>query len=397
MYRHNNRRFFNRRGGSFGNSRNGHFGRGGRKIPVYNPAMFINKVAEQALEEFTPTHSFSDFQIHSILKQNIASKGYKVLTPIQDLAILPILEGKDVCGIANTGTGKTAAFLIPLIDKVLKNDREKVLIITPTRELAIQVEQELRELARGTRIQSVICIGGVGIGSQIHRLRGNSHFVVGTPGRLKDLESRRQLNFNSFRSIVLDEVDRMLDMGFIVDVSYIVSKLSRERHSLFFSATLPEKVQKIMRDFARDPQVFSLKPQQAPVNVNQDIVKLNGRDKIDVLDELLTNRGFEKVLVFGRTKRGIDRVASALVKRRVTVATIHSNKSQGQRQKALELFKNNKVQVLLATDIASRGLDIKDVTHVINYDLPGTYEDYIHRIGRTGRANKKGNALTFVV
>src|SRR3989344_4935493 len=396
MYRHNNRRFFNRRGGSFGNSRNGHFGREGRKIPVYNPAMFINKVAEQALEEFTPTHSFSDFQIHSILKQNIASKGYKVLTPIQDLAILPILEGKDVCGIANTGTGKTAAFLIPLIDKVLKNDREKVLVITPTRELAIQVEQELTELARGTHIESVICIGGVGIGGQIQRLRTNPHFVVGTPGRLKDLESRRQLNFYSFRSIVLDEVDRMLDMGFIVDVSYIVSKLSRERHSLFFSATLPEKVQRIMRDFSRNPLVISLKSQPTPGNVNHDIVKLNGRQKIDVLDELLTNREFEKVLVFGRTKRGIDRVASDLIKRRVTVATIHGNKSQGQRQKALEMFKNSKVQVLLATDIASRGLDIKDVTHVINYDLPETYEDYIPRIGRTGRANKKGSALTFV-
>ena len=396
MFRQNHRRLFNRRGNSFGNRGNGHFPRGGRSTPSYNPAMFIHDAAEFSIEEFTPTHSFSDFQIHSILKQNISLKGYKVLTPIKDAAILPILDGKDVVGIANTGTGKTATFLIPLIDKILKNDREKVLIVTPTRELAIQVEQELTDLARGTHIESVICIGGVGIGSQIHKLRRSPHFVVGTPGRLKDLESRRQLDFNSFRSIVLDEVDRMLDMGFIVDVRYIVSKLSRERHSLFFSATLPEKVQKIMSDFARDPLVISLKSQPTPASVNQDIVKLNGRDKIDVLDELLTNREFEKVLVFGRTKRGIDRVASALVERRVTVATIHGNKSQGQRRKALELFKNNKVQVLLATDIASRGLDIKDVTHVINYDLPETYEDYIHRIGRTGRANKKGNALTFV-
>ena len=396
MYQHNHRRFFNRRGGSFGNNRNGHFGRGVRKMSVYNPAMFINRASEEPFEEFTPTHSFSDFQIHSILKQNIASKEYKVLTPIQDAAILPILEGRDVVGIANTGTGKTAAFLIPLIDKVLKNNREKVLIITPTRELAIQVEQELRDLARGTRIESVICIGGVGIGNQIRSLKRNPSFVVGTPGRLKDLESRKQINFNSFRSIVLDEVDRMLDMGFIVDVSLIVSKLSRARHSLFFSATLPEKVQKIMKDFAHDPQIISLKSKPTPGNVSQDIVRLNGRQKIDVLDELLSNREFEKVLVFGRTKRGIDRIASDLIKRRVSVATIHGNKSQGQRQKALELFKNNKVQVLLATDIASRGLDINDVTHVINYDLPETYEDYIHRVGRTGRANKKGSALTFV-
>lgn len=387
MYRHNYHQQ---------HKRNGHFNRGGRKSPVYDPALFIKKSAEYVIEEYTPTHSFSDFQIHSTLKQNIASKGYKVLTPIQDVAILPILEGKDVVGVANTGTGKTAAFLIPLIDKVLKNDREKILIITPTRELAIQVGQELRELTRATNIQSVVCIGGVGIGGQIHSLRRNPNFVVGTPGRLRDLDRQRILDFGLFKSIVLDEVDRMLDMGFIIDVTYIVSKLSYPRHSLFFSATLPERAQKIMKEFVHEPVVISIKSQPTPENINQDVVKLNGREKIDVLDELLTNREFEKVLVFGRTKRGIDRVASALNKRRVTVAVIHGNKSQGQRQKALEMFKNNKVQVLLATDIASRGLDIKDVTHVINYDLPGTYEDYIHRIGRTGRENKKGSALTFV-
>ena len=396
MYRHNNHRPFNRHGSSFGNNRNGHFGRGRRNTPVYDPALFIKKSSEETLEEYTSTCSFSDFQIHPILKQNIISKGYKNPTPIQDSAIPPLLEGKNVVGIAATGTGKTAAFLIPLINKVLVNKHEKVLIVTPTRELAVQVEAELREFARGTNIQSVICIGGLGIGSQINRLRRNPNFVVGTPGRLKDLENRRQLDFGSFRSIVLDEVDRMLDMGFIVDITYIVSKLSPSRQSLFFSATLPEKVQKIMRQFVHDPVTISVKTQATPENVSQDIVKLNGRDKIDVLDELLTNREFEKVLVFGRTKRGIDRVSRELNKRSVTVATIHGNKSQGQRQKALELFKNNKVQVLLATDLASRGLDIKDVTHVINFDLPETYEDYIHRIGRTGRVNKKGNALTFI-
>lgn len=396
MYRHNNHRPFNRRGNSFGN-RNGYTVREARKTPVYNPVMFINKNPEHIIEEFTPIHSFSDFQIHPQLKQNITNKGYITLTPIQDAAISPILEGKDVVGIANTGTGKTAAFLIPLINKVLKNEGEKVLIITPTRELAVQVEQELKDLSRGTRIRSVICIGGVGINAQINRLREKFNFVVGTPGRLKDLENRRHLDFYSFRSIVLDEVDRMLDMGFITDVTYIVARLSRERHSLFFSATLPEKVRKIMQDFSNNPLIISLNSRPTPANVYQDIVRLNGREKIDVLDELLTNREFEKVLVFGRTKRGIDRVANTLIERNVTVAIIHGNKSQGQRHKALELFKNNKVQVLLATDIASRGLDIKDVTHVINYDLPETYEDYIHRIGRTGRANKKGSALTFIL
>ena len=367
-----------------------------RKLPVYDPNLFIKRSAENISEDYTPTHSFLDFQIHSVLKQNISSKGYKDPTPIQDRVIPILLEGKNVVGIATTGTGKTAAFLIPLINKVLGNNLEKALIITPTRELAVQINEELIELARGTHILSAICIGGVGLGGQIHSLRRNPNFVVGTPGRLRDLDNQRILNFGSFKTIVLDEVDRMLDMGFIVDVSYIVSKLAPLRHSLFFSATLPDRAQKIMKQFVDNPVIISVKTQPTPENVNQDIIKLNGRDKIDVLDELLTGRGFEKVLVFGRTKRGIDRIASALIKRRVAVATIHGNKTQGQRQKALELFKTNKVQVLLATDIASRGLDIKDVTHVINYDLPETYEDYIHRIGRTGRANKKGNALTFV-
>ena len=398
---------------------------GGRKSPVYDPSVFITdlkktkssrivdvteseesltrrefssdikKSADISVEEFKPVHQFSDFKIHPILKQNIFSKGYVNPTPIQDAAIPPLLEGKDVVGIAETGTGKTAVFLIPLINKILSNPNEKVLIVAPTRELAIQINDELLGFARGTRIESVIAIGGVGIGGQIHRLRRNPSFVIGTPGRLKDLENRRAINFAVFKNIVLDEVDRMLDMGFIKDISYIISGLSPVRHSLFFSATLPDSVQKIMRQFSHDPTVISVKKEATPINVNQEVVRLNGRNKIDVLDELLTDRTFQKVLVFGRTKRGIDRIARDLSIRRITVAAIHGNKSQGQRQKALELFKSSKVQVLLATDIASRGLDIKDITHVINYDLPESYEDYIHRIGRTGRANKKGTALTF--
>lgn len=220
--------------------------------------------------------------------------------------------------------------------------------------------------------------------------------VVGTPGRLKDLENRRAINFRVFGSIVLDEVDRMLDMGFIKDVTLIISKLSFERQSLFFSATLPDKVKNIMRGFSKNPITITVNSQPTSANVDQDIVRLKGREKLAVLDELLNDREFEKVLVFGRTKRGIDKIARELVRRRVSVATIHGNKSQGQRLRALEQFKSSKVQVLLATDIASRGLDINNVTHVINYDLPQTYEDYIHRIGRTGRVNKKGKALTFI-
>jgi len=398
MYRQNNHNRSNRP--YRGNNRGQNF-RHQRKLPVYDPALFISKidienVENKQPEEFVPVNSFSQFKIDARLKTAILNKGYDSPTPIQDQVIPLILDGNDVVGIANTGTGKTAAFLIPLINKILLNRNEKILIITPTRELAIQVEQEFRELARNTNLQSAICIGGVGIGGQIQRLRRNPQVVVGTPGRLKDLENQRILDFRQFRNIVLDEVDRMLDMGFIKDISYIVSKLSKPRQSLFFSATLPGSVTRVMKDFTQNPITISVKTQPTSANVDQDIVKLNGREKLDVLDELLGDREFQKVLVFGRTKHGIDKVEKALSKRRVNVASIHGNKSQGQRQRALEMFKNNKIQVLLATDIASRGLDISNVTHVINYDLPETFEDYIHRIGRTGRANKKGKALTFI-
>jgi superfamily II DNA/RNA helicase len=226
------------------------------------------------------------------------------------------------------------------------NKSEKTLIVTPTRELAVQVEEEFRGLAKGTNLQSVTCIGGVSIGGQIHRLRNYPQLVVGTPGRLKDLENQRKLDFRSFKNIVLDEVDRMLDMGFIHDVTYIVSRLSTPRQSLFFSATLPTSAQNILKQFAHDPVTISITSEPTSGNIDQDIVKLNGRDKILVLDELLRNREFEKVLVFGRTKRGIDKVERELIRRRVLVTSIHGNKSQGQRQRALEEFKGNRVQVL---------------------------------------------------
>jgi superfamily II DNA/RNA helicase len=346
--------------------------------------------------EFQPVNNFADFDIDYRLKQNILVHGYKVPTPIQDQAIPFLLLGRDVVGCANTGTGKTAAFLVPLIDKILKNHSEKVLIVTPTRELATQIQGELREFTRGLGINSVLCIGGVGINPQIHSLYGRPNFVIGTPGRLKDLEERRKLFLNDYHSIVLDEVDRMLDMGFIHDVSLIISKLPRVRQSLFFSATMPEKVIKVMREFLHDPVSIAIKTQPFASNVDQDILRINGRDKVEVLNELLLDRAFQKVLVFGRTKWGMEKLSIALERKGVLVAAIHGNKSQSQRQKAIEMFKSNRIQVLVATDVASRGLDIDNVTHVINYDLPETYEDYIHRIGRTGRINNKGSAITFI-
>lgn len=366
-----------------------------RKQVSYDPRQFVKAASFSPIEEYEPVHSFADFELNTILARNIARAVYSQPTPIQDKAIAEVMAGRDVVGIANTGTGKTAAFLIPLIEKVYYNRDIKVLIVAPTRELALQIDQEFRNLANQTNIYSAVCIGGVSMGGQVFALRRRPQFVIGTPGRLKDLANQGVISFSQFTVIILDEVDRMLDMGFLPDVKYIVGRLPQKRQSLFFSATLPEKIKEVMGMFLHNPVNVSVKTQETAGNVEQDVIRLQGRAKTEVLDELLTQQGFDRVLVFGRTKWGIDKLNSFLLKKGHKVGAIHGNKTQGQRQRVLEDIKQNRINILLATDIASRGIDIKDVTHVINYDLPETYEDYIHRIGRTGRANKTGKALTF--
>ena len=348
-------------------------------------------------EEFVPKNGFSDFNIVDQLKSNILAKNYSIPTPIQDQAIDHILNGRDVIGIANTGTGKTAAFLIPLINKVFLNKSERVLIIAPTRELALQIQEELRDFSKGLGIRSVLCIGGMSLWMQKSELKQNVNFVIGTPGRIKDLIGERSLNLSMFHNVVLDEADRMVDIGFIVDIKYFISLLPRDRQSLFFSATISGKVKEILNAFVVNPITISVEKQATAENVEQEVIKIENRnEKIDKLHDLLAQDGFEKVLVFGRTKWGMQKLTDELVRRGIRAAVIHGNKSQGQRQKALEQFKNNQISVLVATDVASRGLDIPDVTHVINYDMPATIEDYTHRIGRTGRAGKNGTAITFV-
>ena len=366
-----------------------------RPKPI-NPAFFVNKAVNIEEDKVHITHQFSDFAVNEQIKKNILDKGYTVPTPIQDQVIPLVLAGKDVVGIANTGTGKTGAFLIPLINKVFNNRFEKVLIIAPTRELAVQIEEEFRFFAKNMNIFSVLCIGGVGLSNQIYGLRRNHNFVIGTPGRIKDLQEQRKLNLAIYNNIVLDEVDRMMDMGFINDMKFIISHLPHIRQSLFFSATISKNVVPIMQTFLRNPVNVSVKSQETAKNVDQDVIRMRGRNKIDVLHDLLAREGFSKVLVFGRTKWGMEKLSKILTARGLKIAAIHGNKNQNQRQRALEAFKKGEVQALLATDIASRGLDIDDVTHVINYDEPASYEDYIHRIGRTGRADKKGSSITFV-
>lgn len=346
---------------------------------------------------FVPHNSFDDFPISAPLKRNIVYKGYTAPTPIQDQAIMPILQGRDLIGLANTGTGKTAAFLIPIIDQVFKDRNKQVLIIAPTRELAVQINEELRSFTVDMRIYSALIIGGTNEQRQIHNLRRNPHFVIGTPGRMKDLIDRRYLKMDDFSIFVLDEVDLMVDIGFIEDVKYFVSLLPEERQSLFFSATISPKIRTVLDHFVKDPVTVSVKMQDTSENVDQDIVKvLNRATKVDQLHDILIGKGVDKALVFGRTKHSVDALFKELTFRGFKTGAIHGNKTQSQRRRVLESFKTNEIKVLLATDVASRGLDIPDVTHVINYELPESYDDYVHRIGRTGRAGQTGKALTFV-
>lgn len=341
--------------------------------------------------------SFAQFPLSPKILENIARKNYSAPTPIQSQAIPQILSGRDVIGIANTGTGKTAAFLIPLIHKIYNDKGERALIIAPTRELAVQIQDELKSFAKGLGVFSALLIGGLSMKRQIGDLRQSPHVVVATPGRLRDIVGARGISLGMYNTVVLDEADRMVDIGFINDIKYFISLLPKDRQSLFFSATITGKVQEILHNFVVNPITVSVKQQQTAENITQEVIEIEpGVKKIDKLHDLLVQDGFSKVLLFGRTKWGIQKLTATLAERGFRVAAIHGNKNQNQRQRALQQFKNGAVQVLLATDVASRGLDIDDVSHVINYDMPDSVESYIHRIGRTGRANKKGVAITFV-
>ena len=347
---------------------------------------------------YTPVHNFSDFALNAKIHENLAALGYLQPTPIQDQAIPAGLAGNDVLGLANTGTGKTAAFLLPLIEKVLANyDHETVLILAPTRELAQQIEMELKGFAKNLRIGSATVIGGASIGPQLALLRRNPHFVIGTPGRVRDMINRGALNLSKFNNIVLDEVDRMLDMGFVNEIKQVLSEMPSERQSLFFSATISRDIEQLINGFLVNPVKISVSNGETTDSVNQDVVRVTGdQRKIDVLHDLLIKEEMKRVLVFGETKFGVERLAKELNTRGFKAESIHGNKSQGQRSRAIDAFKSDRVNVLVATDVAARGIDIKDITHVINYDLPNTYDDYTHRIGRTGRGGKIGHALTFV-
>lgn len=396
MYQKHTRFYGSRQNFSHGRG-NANGGRKTRSLPN-DPTLFTRKAVQTTSgEEYAPRNSFADFHLNPALMDNIAYKGYTSPTPIQDQAIAHILEGKDVIGLAATGTGKTAAFLIPLLQLMSVDRTKKTLIITPTRELALQIYEECRDFAYHMEMYGVLLIGGMNMGKQIHDLRYNPNIVIATPGRLKDLVKQQIIHLEDYSHIVLDEVDLMVDIGFIADIKYFISLMTNPKQSLFFSATIPAKVQDILHAFVKNPVTVSVKKQETSENVNQDVVRVtHPNEKLDKLHNLLIQDGFDKVLIFGRTKHGIEKLNRQLDDRGFKVGALHGNKKQSQRQRVLKSFKQNEIKILLATDVASRGLDIENVTHVINYDLPETYDDYIHRIGRTGRAGKTGVALTFI-
>lgn len=384
------------RGGSRGGSRRGG---GGRRMPTFNPSQFVNQNPVDAVqEEYKAKHTFADFGLDERLVKTVAYLGIKTPSPIQDQIIPEILNGNDVIGLAETGTGKTAAFLLPVIHKTVKdkNKNRQTLILTPTRELAIQVNNEFMKLSKGMNLFSTTCVGGVNIRPQIKSLQRTNHFIVGTPGRILDLIQRKNLDTSKITTVVLDEADRMLDMGFIHDMRKILTAVPKERETLFFSATMDEATEKLVHDFLRKPITISVKKKDITNSIEQNIVPFKEIDKFQTLVDLFKNPDFKRVIIFGSMKHSVEKLSRQLSQAGIKAESIHGNKNHNQRQFALSKFKSGNARILVATDVAARGIHVDNVSHVINYDLPSTFTDYVHRIGRTGRGDQKGKALTFV-
>ncbi len=367
-------------------------------MPSFDPSQFINKNPIDATEAvYEPKNTFDTFGLDAHITSVVHAMRLTIPTPIQDQIIPHVMDGRDVIGLAETGTGKTAAFLLPLIHKTLREPKRQTLILTPTRELAIQIDTELRKFAHGSKIFSTVCVGGTSIRPQIRALRRTNHFIIGTPGRVLDLQRQGYLHTDAITTVVLDEADRMLDMGFITDIRAIVGATPQERETLFFSATMTPGAQKIVHDFLRDPVQISVKKKDVTNSIEQDVVAFSESDKFETLIALLAKKEeFARVIIFVAMKHMAQRLAEQLAKSGVLAEAIHGNKSHAQRQRTLNKFKSGNARVLVATDVAARGIHVDNVTHVINYDLPQQFDDYVHRIGRTGRGNKRGKALTFV-
>ncbi len=364
-----------------------------------NPESLVKKGTYKPKEVAKPAWSYAATNLHPSIKSNLARLGYTHPTPIQEQCLEPAIKGRDILGVAGTGTGKTAAFLIPVVQRLhLNAGKANTMVVVPTRELALQVAKEFEGLTKGTKFRAATFIGGRSLKTDFNALKKNNDVVIGTPGRLLDLYRQGALRLSGFGTFILDEFDRMLDMGFLNDVQKLIEGLTGRRQTLFFSATVDKKQQSVMDEILSKPvKVMIEQENKAADSVEQEVIKVEaGANKVDLLYNLIQEQDSPKVLVFAETKRVVNQVSKKLSQRGIRSDVIHGNKSQNYRQKALAAFTAGKVQVLVATDVAARGIDVTDVSHVINYQMPQTMDSYIHRIGRTGRAGKQGRAYTFV-
>ncbi|MBI4820636.1 MAG: DEAD/DEAH box helicase [Deltaproteobacteria bacterium] len=363
--------------------------------------MISTTLDRQTSTVLTPTKTFAALGLEPRFVRTVQSIGYEQPTPIQVQAIPPALEGRDVLGCAQTGTGKTAAFALPSLQRLAQApDRGKktirALVLSPTRELASQIQQSFETYGRSGRINSLVIFGGVGQGPQVAALARGVDVLVATPGRLWDLLTQRKLDLSHVEILVLDEADRMLDEGFLPDVTRILSKVPRKRQTLMFSATMPEPIEALARQVLIDPVRVAVAAIAAtPDAVDQLVLHVKAEHKRELLGHVLDGHEITRAIVFTRTKHGANRVAQHLEKTGVSARAIHGNKSQSAREKALSMFREGEVRVLVATDLAARGLDVSGVSHVVNFDIPNEPESYVHRIGRTARAGARGSALSF--
>lgn len=370
-----------------------------RKKSTLDPKLLVKKAMLSELKEYISKREYSSMPIHQPLKDALAIKGYIKPTEIQDRTLEALLDKRDILGIAQTGTGKTGAFLIPIINQLIENNANPfALVVVPTRELAIQVQQEFKSMTKGLNLFSACFIGGTNINKDLQVLRRDSHIVIGTPGRILDLVNRKALDLRKLNTLILDEFDRMLDMGFVHDVKRILNGMQNRKHTLLFSATLNEKQNNLIKDILNKPVTVKISNGSSTGdNINQDIIRISSEDdKFGILLEMLNRNNFKKILLFEETKHKVNRLCAKLNKAGIESDQIQGNKSQNARQKALGKFKSGEIKVLVATDVAARGIDVSDITHVINYQVPESFDSYIHRIGRTGRAGKTGVAYTFV-
>lgn len=372
-----------------------------KQVSNLDPNLLSRKAVQTEVKDFRAERKIDDLPINNKLKALLTAKGFERPSEIQDRTLESLLEGRDLLGIAQTGTGKTGAFLIPMIEKMVQHNiqnRTYALIMAPTRELATQIQDEFKTMTKGLNLHSSCFIGGTNINTDFRNLRRTPHVIIATPGRLLDLVNRRAFKLDNVHTLVLDEFDRMLDMGFINDVKKTLQLMKSRKHTLLFSATLDKKQEGFIKEILNNPvRVKVSNGETTGDHIDQEVIRIAaGEDKFKILTDLMEDQQMDKLLIFEEAKFKVKKLTSMLNSKGIKADEIHGNKTQNARQNALNKFKQGKVRVLVATDVAARGLDVSDVTHVINYQLPMTFDSYIHRIGRTGRAGKAGKAYTFV-